>query len=351
MIITLEELNNIISNDNTFIIKCCGGAGNFIGCMLRGILYYKQSKLEKTHKLIIMSFPVYNGDFVISDIFEFSDNIYIYNNSKKYGYYIENSFKINDFKDINNYLSNPFEANEFSNFFLNLENNEKISKLKDYNCITYNSNYLTIPNIALNYCKELLKDFNIHIKSHINEKINIFLKQHKIGSDGNSIGIHYRGTDIHGDRNRDLLSFDKFLIELDMILKKDKNIKTIFICSDEENVEHKIKEIYKNNYTCVSFQKNSSVKKIPDLENYDWFINNPCDIKEIKDNDKINKSCGWTIQSYNTLEYIFNTWRDKYQVIDAIIDTIIFNSCSKNFVNTSSTLQTLGHLLINLNLL
>ena len=71
------------------------------------------------------------------------------------------------------------------------------------------------------------------------------------------------------------------------------------------------------------------------------------DIKEIKDKG-LNNVPGWRIQSDNTKKYIYNTWRDKYQVIDGIIDTIIFNSCSKYHTNTSSSLRTLGYLLINL---
>jgi len=344
MIISLEGLNNIILDEKTFIVVCAGGAGNYIACMFRGILFYKLCNLEKTHKLIIISSPSYNGDFVITDIFEDNDNIYFYNCSLSEGQsginFLQNSFKIDDFKDIKNY---EFSCS-FEKVMLDIPEIE-ISKLKDYNGIIYNTNSLYIPPNKLNYCKELLKDLNIHIKSHIKKQINDFLKEHKIGGDGYSIGVHFRGTDAIGSRYN--TNFNKNFLELDKILRNDTNIKNIFICSDEECVEDNIKKRYANNYNCISLKKNSKVRKIPSLENYDWFINKESDIKEIKDK-KLNNVPGWSIQSHNMYEYIYNTWRDKYQVIDGIIDTIIFNSCSKYHTNTSSSLRTLGYLLIHL---
>ena len=47
MIISLEKLNSIILDEKTFSITCCGGAGNYIACMLRGLLFYKLCNLKK----------------------------------------------------------------------------------------------------------------------------------------------------------------------------------------------------------------------------------------------------------------------------------------------------------------
>ena len=303
MIILLEELNSIISDETTFIVVCSGGAGNYIGCMLRGILFYKLCDLEKTHKLIIISCPAYNGDFVITDIFEDTDNIYFYNCNLSNGTYdinfSTNGLDINNFIDQRATIDLPFKE-------ILLNKNIDISKLKNYS-LTYNTNSLYIPPNKLNYCKELLKDFNIHIKSHIKKQINDFLKEHKIGGDGYSIGVHFRCTDARGSRFDYNTNFNKNFLELDKILRTDTNIKNIFICSDEECVEDNIKKRYANNYNCISFKKNSKVRKIPSLENYDWFINKESDIKEIKDKE-LNNVPGWGIQSHNMYEYIYNTY-------------------------------------------
>ena len=352
MIVTLEELNKYILDDNIFIVKCGGGTGNYIGCMLRAALFYKLCDLKKTHKLVIISIPMYNGDFVLSDIFEDTDNIYFYNcpllKSQMGINYSSNSFEINDFRDLRNYSVNSFEINEFVRIFLDVLE-IKISELSGHKNIVFNTNSIYIPPDKLNYCKELLKDLNIHIKSDIKEQINNFLKEHKIGGDGYSIGVHFRCTDTKNDVSRDT-DFNACILKLDNILINDKDIENIFVCSDDENVEEFIKKRYANNYNCISFKKNSQVRKIPSLENYDWFINKKSDIKEIKDKG-LNNVPGWGIQSNNNNEYIFNVWRDKDQVIGAIIDTVILNTCSKGYTNTASSFKTLGHLLINLNLL
>ena len=84
-----------------------------------------------------------------------------------------------------------------------------------------------------------------------------------------------------------------------------------------------MKRVYGNNYNCISFKKNSQVRKIPGLENYDWCINKESDIKEIED-EGLNVAPGWDINSQHGKRYIYNTWRDKFQVVDGIIDTVIF---------------------------
>ena len=184
MIISLEELNNIILDEKTFIVVCAGGGGNYIACMLRGILFYKLCNLEKTHKLIIISSPSYNGDFVITDIFEDNDNIYFYNcslNKEQCGInFLQNSFKIDDFRDIENIYHHRIVTTkrrwnlaEFARIFLDILE-IKISELSGHKNILINTNSLFIPSDKLNYCKELLKDFNIHIKSHIKKQINDF---------------------------------------------------------------------------------------------------------------------------------------------------------------------------------
>ena len=346
MIITLEELNNIILDDKTFIVKCAGGPGNYIGCMLRGVLFYKLCDLKKTHKLVIISIPMYNGDFVLSDIFEDTDNIYFYNSiidditqTRTAWTSSTNTF------DINSSINNLGRDLPFKEILFN--KNIDISKLNNFSSLTFNTNSLSIPPHKLNYCKELLEDLNIHIKSDIKEQINNFLKEHKIGGDGYSIGVHFRCTDTKNDVCRDT-DFNACILKLDNILINDKDIENIFICSDDENVEEFIKKRYANNYNCISFKKNSQVRKIPSLENYDWFINKKSDIKEIKDKG-LNNVPGWGIQSNNNNnEYIFNVWRDKDQVIGAIIDTVILNTCSKGYTNTASSFKTLGYLLIHL---
>ena len=352
MIVTqdnIDTINKELITRKYFAIQAVGGAGNYIGSIIGGLVYYKMFGLDKSHKLFINSFPHYNGYFNAEDIFEDNENIFFCNSERglpKFDFDV----KLNCIKEF------PFEKNDL-----------------DYNSknIYYNNNHIPfIPKEKEDLCKEYMNELNFTLREDIKIRIHNFLTQNNISPNEKCLGAHFRCTDASNSRKGMSKSLDE---DIKIIKKKIKikNIKKVFICSDDNTVEKKLKLQLEKQCKCVIFNKDTRVKKIPGLEKYDWYIYKKKDINEIKKkmpslnslkitikkaikssslSEKEIYKAGWGKNKNDNYYYMFNTFRDKEQVVDAIIDTIIFNHCSNHYINCTdkSSLLYLGEMLIKL---
>lgn len=106
---------------------------------------------------------------------------------------------------------------------------------------------------------ELLKKLvrKNEIQPSILEKVNDYVQQFKISE--NTLGVHIRLTDmnyIHGSIFGNY-SIETYLLKIDEIMQKYKNIDHIFIASDNDVSIHKIKEYY-NDKIKISYIKEIS---------------------------------------------------------------------------------------------
>lgn len=270
----------------TLIALCSGGMGNkflhFFSCIYLAYI--------NNMKLVLISINGNFSEFKFEDFF----NINIETN------YIKT-------KDQNtlNELINKYDIKKFYHH----EEVHEIS-LKDYNCITqdrskqfndkltentlYFSNFI-IPNINLDLLKSALNNINLTIKKDKFNKYKEFVEKNNINE--KTLGVHFRGTDIHG------ISVEDLIQRINMSVSPEKT----FICSDEKLKEDQLMRTLKNT---VKYEKTHYVTKYN--HNEDWKL---------------------------------NCVRNEESCHEAFIDCLILGKC--NIVNdgTFSTFRILGKLL------
>jgi hypothetical protein len=269
----------------TLIALCSGGMGNkflhFFSCIYLAYI--------NNMKLVLISINGNFSEFKFEDFFNMN---------------IETNYIKTKDQNTLNELINKYDIKTFYHH----EEVHEIS-LNDYNCIIqdrskqfndkltentlYFSNFI-IPNINLDILKFALN--NITIKEDKFNKYKEFIDKNNINE--KTLGVHFRGTDIHGIKIEDLI---------DNINKSGKTFDKVFVCSDEKSKENQLLRTIRNS---VRYEKKYYVEK--------------------SDNNK-----NWKL----------NCVRNEESCHEAFIDCLILGKC--NIVNdgTFSTFRILGKLM------
>lgn len=229
---------------NKFIVyKASGGLCH----MLSGLIYAVELSLKYNRHLILdveqhSAFKTnFNRFFYLKDLEYFEDYSIIPKNTK----YKNMSF--DEFTSCNCFEYLPNGGTKFNNKFIidpikDIQNNEDIALY--YGC---------------GKCRWELMSKYIRINSYVREKIS----KYKINDQ--YIGVHFRNTDIKTDINS---MFNKINIALD----NNKNIKTIYLATDDYYSIDIFKKKFCNNYNIIHF---TTPIKIPsDGKNIHYSNNN-----------------------------------------------------------------------------
>ena len=241
-IINTLQINNMIANGELlFVIHCSGGLGNYMGSFFSGLDYYMKFQLHKSHKLVVISEASHAGDIVLSDLFDFSNEIY--HRCCRMGDSWGAGLNIEAF-------------NRFPHSYDHV-NDTTCPKAR---LLWYGANQLYITSAS--YIYEGIKLFSISIKKDILQRIIEFISINNIDRD--TFGIHYRGTDceVHECRQNlyeilktkgkgiykcysySIMTQPRFAyirkwlhISSGENVKCEKDYKQIFVCSDDHELE------------------------------------------------------------------------------------------------------------------
>ena len=240
----------------------------------------------------------------------------------------------------------------------------KIMKFTSIKHLFYNLKFLSSTSRLINISDDKVTEKIFNPNKDFQEKDIIEINENKNSFTGEIVSIDYSNqfeikyNIIYHDNkmlntletNPDLIEFIISNIKNELLNKKYTKI---FICSDDFNLENKIKTELSKKYTCFSFEKKEKVKKIPGLEEYPWYIDQEKE-KEIlqKVKNGLLKSKGGPANNGVLIGIPYNTTCTKEQLIEALIDSIILSKCTE--INKSwngSTFSTIGHIINNLGFL
>ena len=314
-----------------YIILCSGGMGNHLGSLICGLNEYIKNDLKNTHNIHVLSTGTNTGDFIVSDILDFTNFNIIDFTKENFTFYelSEKDFNTMSFKNKNFLKENKIWKYDKKIYKCEYPYNPHIHQIpnscKNKN-ILINSNVL--PKLTEDYLKLTIKTINyfkLKLKKNILDKINNFVNKNNI--DYNTLAIHYRGTDrlssITRVKNNNSGNFDKYY---DLVKMKMVDFDNTFILSEDETIERYISE---NTNGCF-YKKETKTIKFPGLEEYDWYLTE-------KEREDIYNNTWLKNLKYNNIKVQaigeFNIYRSKEQVIDGIIDLGILCYCGDSITN------------------
>jgi hypothetical protein len=148
----------------------------------------------------------------------------------------------------------------------------------------------------------------IKISDKILNQVKNFTEEHNINH--NTIGLHIRRTDYHITTTDEL-----YFNFVDFLKSRD-----VFVCSDEEEIEKKLKNKFSN---VIVRNKLQYVQK---------FVDGP-----------------WRMNHLEGTDGLFNVKRDRQSVIDAFIDMLILSRTNIIFFNNIGSFYQLSNIYKSIN--
>jgi hypothetical protein len=326
-----------MNNQQYVIVHGAGGQGNHNGGLFKGLVFYLKNNLEFTHKLIFVSKPVTNGDFIFKDLFTANNKLICLNFLDDFNDFNDKWLKIDESTSIEwlwlgvHVPPKPFKIKytDMQDKTLTLENETQIPQFygkdipvdpkyfKKIKYINLASNCLpSLSDDNITILKQGFKMFDIKIKQDIHQKIISFLLHNKISQRG-CLGIHVRAT----DRCENQSIVDKTCdTVLNMIINNSidsSEYTSIFLCSDSPYVEKRIRQLFTEHNISIKIitrDKTTKITKIPTLEQYNWILT-PEELVFINNQ--------FETDGKSRLQTLYNVFRTKEQIIDGFIDNCI----------------------------
>jgi len=274
-------------------IYCDGGLGNRL-CSLIGGLHLSY-KLNYDFEIIWLQTRWCNCNF--EDLFD--NNINHINLSKNLDDYInENNITLILSHDKVGYSENI-------EYILQSDDIDKLD-FSSHDKIFYRHNSIPTYINEHNSSKYLS---TIKISDKILNQVKNFTEEHNINH--NTIGLHIRRTDYHITTTDEL-----YFNFVDFLKSRD-----VFVCSDEEEIEKKLKNKFSN---VIVRNKLQYVQK---------FVDGP-----------------WRMNHLEGTDGLFNVKRDRQSVIDAFIDMLILSRTNIIFFNNIGSFYQLSNIYKHVNI-